>query len=42
LIVAHCNSTANNAPTFRRLALDFLDDNTRNQLHIYSLDDETR
>lgn len=27
---------------FRRLALDFLDDNTRSQLHIYSLDDESR
>lgn len=27
---------------FRRLALDFLDDDTRTQLHIYSLDDETR
>jgi ribonucleoside-diphosphate reductase alpha chain len=27
---------------FRRLALDFLDDETRSQLHIYSLDDESR
>jgi ribonucleoside-diphosphate reductase alpha chain len=27
---------------FRRLALDFLDDETRRQLHIHSLDDETR
>ncbi|HET9257861.1 MAG TPA: hypothetical protein VFO16_22040 [Pseudonocardiaceae bacterium] len=27
---------------FRRLALDFLDDDTRSQLHIHNLDDETR
>lgn len=27
---------------FRRLALDFLDANTRGQLHIYNLDDESR